>query len=70
MLDAKIDEVCVDEYMVGWTKLRVMFEEHSDFLLFHLFDLDGVDCRCDVVAPRIVFLPLVLFNFLAAIVNF
>ena len=42
MLDREIDEVGVDEHVVGRAKLSVVGEEKPNFLLLELLDADVI----------------------------
>ena len=69
MLDAKVDEVSIDEDVVRWSELGVMLEEHTHFLLLHVFDIDVVNFRELVISGRVVFTTLVFLNLLAPVVH-
>ena len=70
MLDAEVDEVCVNEHVVRWAQLRVMLEKETHLLLLHLFDLDVVEVGEFLLACGTVLGPLILLDLLATVVHF
>ena len=43
MLNTEVDEVSVDKDVIWRSKLRVVLEEKTNFLLFHFLDRNIVD---------------------------
>lgn len=70
MLDREVDEVGINEDMVGWPKLRVVGEEEPYFLLFQLLNTHVVQLGDFALSlGGVVLLSLIFLDVLGPVID-